>query len=144
MSIAQVIQKGAAALDLITGNQTRNVNAGNNGMPGNNVSFLDMLVTQITHQNPMEPMNNVEMVTQMTQFQTLEKLDTLNERMGSMIVYQNMMNSINLLGKEVAVSDPSTGNIITGKVDGIKIEYGFPGIVVNGSYYDFNDVVGIK
>ena len=145
MSVAQIIQKGVSTLNSITRGQSRySTTTGTTGTIGTDTNFLDLLVSQITHQNPMEPMDNEQMVTQLTQFQTLEKLDNLNESMGSLITYQNMMNSINLLGKEVAVNDPSTGSQVTGTVDGIKIMNGFPGVVVNNKFYDFNYVVGIK
>jgi len=107
-------------------------------------NFLNLLISQITNQNPLEPMDNETMVTQMTQFQTVEKLNALQEKIGSMMIYQNLMNSSNMLGKTVKIYDPSTNTTISGKVEGIRIENGFPGVVVGGNYYDVTNVQEVK
>lgn len=138
MSISQVINRGASFLNSLSPANSGAVNPSTKKM-----NFLELLISQITHQNPMEPMDNETMVNQMVQFESLEKLDQLNETMNSSMVFQNMMNSINFLGKEVAVKDDA-GNIKTGKVTGIRIEGGFPGVVVNGSFYPATSVEAIK
>ncbi|MCD4786571.1 MAG: hypothetical protein K8T10_22315 [Candidatus Eremiobacteraeota bacterium] len=111
---------------------------------GGTDNFLDLLITQITHQNPMEPMDNEAMVTQMTQMQTMQTLEELNETMGVMMLYQNLMNSINLIGKKVTVINPETGENVVGNVEGIRIENGFPGVVIDGSFYDISLVRDIE
>lgn len=42
-------------------------------------TFLQLLVTQMKHQDPLEPMNNEQMLAQMAQFSTVEQLSNLNQ-----------------------------------------------------------------
>lgn len=98
--------------------------------------FLNMLLTQITNQDPLEPMNNTEMVTQLAQFEMVEKMNNLDDKIGSMFVYQNMMNSVNFMGKEVSVLNSETGETVTGTVEGIQMQLGIPYVVIDGQCYD--------
>lgn len=95
-----------------------------------------MLLTQITNQDPLEPMNNTEMVTQLAQFEMVEKMNNLDDKIGSMFVYQNMMNSVNFMGKEVSVLNSETGETVTGTVEGIQMQLGIPYVVIDGQCYD--------
>lgn len=109
-----------------------------------NMNFLDMLVTQLTHQNPLEPMDNNQMISQMAQFNTVDKLENLNQKMEDLLVYQNMVNSSNLIGKEVVVFDDISGEMISGKVESIKVEQNKPSVVVDGITYDIANIQDIK
>ncbi|MDR0280534.1 MAG: flagellar hook assembly protein FlgD [Paucimonas sp.] len=42
-------------------------------------AFLQLLVTQMQHQNPLDPQDNSEFVAQLAQFSSLEGITTLNE-----------------------------------------------------------------
>lgn len=42
-------------------------------------AFLQLLVAQMKHQDPLEPMDNDKMMTQMAQFSTVEQLTNLNQ-----------------------------------------------------------------
>jgi flagellar basal-body rod modification protein FlgD len=69
--------------------------------------FLNLLITQLKHQDPLEPMEGTEFVTQLAQF---SELDELRELTGTQENLQNYMASLNnfaavsLLGEEVAFS----------------------------------------
>ncbi|MCE1246490.1 MAG: hypothetical protein LWY06_07600 [Firmicutes bacterium] len=98
--------------------------------------FIKLLLSQITNQNPLEPMDNSTMVTQLAQFQMVEKMGDLDDKVGSLLSYQNMMNSINLMGKKVTILNTTGGSTIKGTVEGIKMTNGTPTVVVNGTSYD--------
>ena len=110
---------------------------------GDDTSFIDLLLSQLTNQNPMEPMDNATMVTQLAQFEMVEKMDNLDDRITTMMGYQNMMNSVNMMGKTVTITDPDTGETTSGKVDSIIVQNGFPKVVINGSSYDFTSVTKV-
>jgi len=142
MDIAQIAGRGAAIVGKAMSGISATKSSGGKNPYGTN--FIDLLVSQITHQNPLEPMDNETMVTQMTQMQTMEKMEQLDNKMGTLMIYQNLMNSINLMGKRVTVVDPASGEEITGMVEGIRIENGFPGVVVGDKFYDITSVRGIN
>jgi flagellar basal-body rod modification protein FlgD len=136
VAIAGAVAQGVSALKAGSSNQSQKPSFGQ--VAGTN--FLDLLITQIVNQNPLEPMSNETMVAQMTAMQTLDKIETLNERVNTLMIHQNLMNSTNLIGKYVRIYDSYDDTELIGKVEGIKIERGFPGVVVNGQFYDVTKV----
>ncbi len=70
-------------------------------------SFLQLLVTQLSNQDPLNPMDDKEFVSELSQFSSLEQLTNLNEGMDSLIdatERQDMISAVNFMGKEVTAS----------------------------------------
>lgn len=66
--------------------------------------FLELLIQQMKHQDPMEPMSNTEYAAQLAQYSSLEQLQQLNESAESQIVLgQSLNNSFmtSLIDREV-------------------------------------------
>ena len=67
-------------------------------------AFLELLVTQLSNQDPLNPLQDQEFVAQLAQFSSLEQLENMNETMqASLLLDQSVNNSLatNLIGKEV-------------------------------------------
>lgn len=78
--------------------------------------FFELLVKELTHQDPMEPMSNRDFVTQLAQFSSLEQLYNLNLGISNIFQIQMLYQGSQLLGYEVEGIDPSTGEKIAGEV----------------------------
>lgn len=68
--------------------------------------FLQLLVTQIQNQNPLDPMSNEEFTSQLTQFSMLEQLETMNSNMTQDMTYSQSLNNtmmLSLVGKQASV-----------------------------------------
>jgi flagellar basal-body rod modification protein FlgD len=70
--------------------------------------FLNLLVTQLKYQNPLEPMDDTEFVAQLAQFSSLEQLSNINTSLESSaqldyVLSQTIANTMatTLIGKEV-------------------------------------------
>jgi flagellar basal-body rod modification protein FlgD len=70
--------------------------------------FLNLLVTQLKYQNPLEPMDDTQFVAQLAQFSSLEKLSDINTTLESStqldyVLSQTIANTMatTLIGKEV-------------------------------------------
>jgi flagellar basal-body rod modification protein FlgD len=66
--------------------------------------FLNLFVTQMRFQNPLEPMDNNQMATQLAQFNSVEALNTMTHILETMTAYQASMSNLNaagLIGKKV-------------------------------------------
>lgn len=92
---------------------------------GSNLSkdtFLQLLVTQLENQDPLNPMDDKDFIAQMAQFSSLEQMQNINTNMSAVKAYS-------LLGKTVTGTINENGNIetINGKVDSIYVD--------NGNYY---------
>ncbi|MBX6377917.1 MAG: hypothetical protein IRY95_05140, partial [Clostridia bacterium] len=63
---------GAAGQDGGRGTRTAGLDLGRD-------AFLQLLVTQLRHQNPLEPMDNREFVAELAQFSALEAMEGLRD-----------------------------------------------------------------
>ena len=82
-------------------------------------SFLQLLVTQLNNQNPLDPQDNTQFVSQLAQFSSLESMENLDTTLGSF--YSSFQSSqalqaSSLVGRsvivnssQVQVDDPSAG-----------------------------------
>jgi flagellar basal-body rod modification protein FlgD len=69
--------------------------------------FMNLFVTQMRNQNPLEPMDNYQMATQLAQFNSVEALQNLTASIKNLELYQASMNGLqlaNLIGKKVQAS----------------------------------------
>lgn len=76
---------------------------GNIGMQ----DFLNILLTQLTYQDPLKPMDNKEFMAQLAQFTTLGQTQELNTRIDALLSTQASMQSIGLIGRTVQVDTDS-------------------------------------
>lgn len=74
--------------------------------------FLNLLVTQMKYQDPLEPTDDKEFIAQMAQFSSLEQMNNLNDSF-------NKYRAYNLVGKNVEAT--VNGNKVSGFVDAIRI-----------------------
>jgi flagellar basal-body rod modification protein FlgD len=101
----------------------------------NQQDFLNLLVTQLQNQDPMNPMSDTDFIAQMAQFSTLQQ---------SQQTYQSIseMQANNMIGSTVNVS--TTGGVSdTGTVSGVIANSGSPQIVINGVPYDLSDIKSV-
>ena len=69
--------------------------------------FLNLLVTQLKHQDPLEPMEGTEFVTQLAQFSELDEMRALTSGQEDLQNYMASLNNfaaVSLLGKAVEFS----------------------------------------
>ena len=83
--------------------------------------FLNLMMTQMQNQDPMNPMNNEAMLSQLAQFSSLEQMSNLNSSFESMASSGGFLDATRLLGKEVELLDKSTGSTIKSKVDSVSM-----------------------
>jgi len=76
----------------------------------NQEDFLNLFITQLKNQNPLEPMDYYQMASQIAQFNSLDSLNRIYESMKLLNAYQSSMNSLQatgLIGKRVEVNGQS-------------------------------------
>jgi len=79
-------------------------------------AFLQLLVTQLRYQNPINPLSNEEFISQTAAFSSLEQLQNLSESVNSLTELQRSssgMALLNLVGKHV-VAESSTFSLSAG------------------------------
>lgn len=91
--------------------------------------FLNLLVTQLRYQDPLNPTSDKEFIGQMAQFSSLEQMQNVSSGISS-------VKAFNLIGKKVTGSetDEKTGEAkaVEGYVSSVKMSKGKTYVVVNG------------
>lgn len=80
--------------------------------------FMQVLMTQLTYQDPLKPMDNQEFLAQIAQFTTLEQTQQLNSNIQTLVSNQAAQQSVGLIGHTVNVttaSGPQSGTVM--KID---------------------------
>ncbi len=102
-------------------------------------SFLQLLVTQMKYQDPLNPSSNTEYVAQLAQFTQLEQLQNIN-------LAETNSQAFGLVGKDVILTTKSTAGsdtAIRGKVDYVTITGGKTKLSINGSLYSMDDLTSV-
>jgi flagellar basal-body rod modification protein FlgD len=105
--------------------------------------FLNLLVTQMTSQDPLNPMTNQDMLSQMVQFSTLQGNTAMQSTLAGMQSGQALSEANSMIGKQVNLQTDSNGGTTQGVVSGVDLSSGTPQIVVNGQSYNLNQVLAI-
>jgi flagellar basal-body rod modification protein FlgD len=66
--------------------------------------FLNLLVTQLQHQDPLNPAESTEFTAQLAQFSSLEQLNNINDNLKNMELFQTSMTNsqaVSYIGKEI-------------------------------------------
>ena len=67
-------------------------------------AFLQLLVTQLQYQDPLDPMDDKEFVAELAQFSSLEQLTEINsgiEGLSTLTQEQQMIGAVNFIGKTI-------------------------------------------
>ncbi len=100
-------------------------------------AFLQLLVTQMQYQDPLEPTADTEFISQLAQFSSLEEMQNLNESLDALanqLSYIQMQSfASNLVGKNVIMN--IDGEYVAGKVQYVEMKDGIPYLAINEKTY---------
>ena len=105
--------------------------------------FMQILLAQLTHQNPLEPMNNAEMMTQFSQLNSLQELRDIHVAVDKLSSSNQVLYLASLIGKTVKVNRPD-GNILEGVVDEVITEKDNLQLRIGTEEVSVNDIIEIK
>jgi flagellar basal-body rod modification protein FlgD len=83
------------------------------GINGN--TFLQLLVSQLTHQDPMNPTDSTTYITEEAEFSMVQSMNQLAKQNASILQSQQMQEATGFIGKNVTYVD-ATGATGTGIV----------------------------
>ncbi|NLK75714.1 MAG: hypothetical protein GX288_10570 [Clostridiales bacterium] len=99
-------------------------------------AFLQLLVTQMKYQDPLNPNTDTEYIAQLATFSQLEQLQNIGE-------LTSKSQALNLVGKNVIVrTEGKNGEIdyVSGKVDYVTLQGGKTNLSINGKLYNVDQL----
>jgi flagellar basal-body rod modification protein FlgD len=116
------------------------------GQPGKE-QFLQLLVTELRHQDPLNPMQDREFITQLAQFNALEEMQKVNKSIEAFTATQDVMAAAGFLGKTVEYHDPADlagRNVLSGQVSRVSWSTGTPKLMVGEREVDLTQIVSVR
>lgn len=98
--------------------------------------FLKLLVTQLSHQDPLAPMEDKDFIAQMAQFTSLEQMKNMNTS-------TQITQATASIGKQVTWAD-DTGKEQTGVVSAVRIVSGEPQLVIGDQNIALSKIIKIS
>lgn len=105
--------------------------------------FMQILLAQLTHQDPLEPMNNAEMMSQFSQLNSLQELRDIHAALETISISNQTTYLASLIGKTVKAKRPD-GEAVEGVVEGVVTETDQPQLLIGSETVDLTDVLEIK
>lgn len=111
--------------------------------------FLNLLMTQLRNQDPLNVQEDREFIAQLAQFSTLEQTTNLGVAMENLAGFQQMSQAANLIDREVEALIPPTNDseearVIKGLVTETRLSGNTVKLVVDGTEVDFENVTHIR
>jgi flagellar basal-body rod modification protein FlgD len=131
---------GLTEIDRIINKTLSNQNKRKTGELGKD-EFLNLLVTQLKYQDPLEPMDDKEFISQMAQFSSLEQMQNVNRSISA-------LKAFSLIGKYVYTDTNNAEGInkseyVEGEVTGVKISAGSIYLVTGEQDIPMDNVISV-
>lgn len=84
--------------------------------------FMNLLITELTHQDPFKPMDNTELSSQISQFSVVSGIDQLNSSFSALsdtMISDQALQAANLVGRDVLVAADVGYLGAGGTIDGV-------------------------
>ena len=112
------------------------------------MDFMNLLVTQLQHQNPLEPMDNQDMSAQLAQFSELQQLEEINSLFGKVLESVQRGYASSLIGKNVSFTATGADGLtesLSGEVEEILLggEADIE-LIVGGQNLSLSDVLSVR
>src|ERR1700733_15287485 len=114
---------------------TSGTSSSSSSLPINEDQFLQMLMTELQNQNPMDPNSSdpTTFVTELAQFTSVEQEIDTAQSTATLASGQSTASAVEMIGANVNYTDPTTGATDTGTVQSVEITSSGPTLTVNGT-----------
>ena len=135
MSLPTTSVPAAGTTNTAATTSTSSTNSSSSSLPITQNQFLQMLMTELQNQNPMNPNSSDPMsfVTELAQFTSVEQETNTAESTATLASSQSTASAIALLGHTVNYTDPTTGATDSGTVQSVEISSSGPTLTINGT-----------
>ncbi len=106
-------------------------------------AFLQLMVTQMRYQDPLQPQDNSQFLAQLAQFTALEQMTNVAQTNESVALFLKMSFEHQLIGRTVEVTTEQ-GQTLSGVVQGLKMVDGDPQLLIGDSTYPLSAVTKME
>jgi flagellar basal-body rod modification protein FlgD len=123
--------------------------AGTNQLPNKSLGlkatdFINMMVTQLQNQDPLQPTSNQDLLAQMSQIGQMQAATDLQTSLQTITLQNNISSAGNLIGKMVTGQDQK-GVPMNGLVNSVKVVDGAVSLELdNGKELSLSNITGIS
>ena len=130
-------EKTRAQLQVDAFNKTLEVNGRASKQELGKDDFLQLLIAQLTHQDPTAPMDDTQFIAQMAQFSSLEQMTNMSTGFTKLSALLASSEATAAIGKqvEIEVGETTISGTITAATRG-----DFPQVRVNDEWYDWSQI----
>lgn len=104
--------------------------------------FMELLVTQLRNQDPLEPVNQQDFLGQLAQFSSLEGIERLNLNFSESLKFQQLSQGGALVGSRVEYTT-AEGELRTGRVDSARVLNGELRFQIGDDSVGLGDLTGV-
>ncbi len=123
-----------AAIDPTSSDAASSSASSNSAYGLNFQSLLQIILTQLTYQDPLKPLDNFEFVSQLAQFSQLEQFQTLNTDVQSLVAAETANQAVGLIGHKVSLTSGTSGSsTASGSVTAANISGSTPSLTITTS-----------
>jgi len=107
-------------------------------------NYLNLLVTQLQNQDPLNPMDNNQMTAQLTSLSQLGQLEGLNGSFSKILLAAQMTEATGMIGKNVTFLSSDGSTQLTGAVSGVRVSNGNVTLTVGNNNVDPSTVLSVS
>ena len=86
-------------------------------------SFIQLMVTELQEQDPLNPMDNTQLLTQLSQIESIQSSQQLSQTLGGEALGQSVATGSSLLNQSIQGTD-ANGNAVSGVVSSVSVANG--------------------
>ncbi|MGF6805618.1 flagellar basal-body rod modification protein FlgD [Paraburkholderia sp. Clong3] len=98
-------------------------------------SLLQIILTQLTYQDPLKPVDNFEFVSQLAQFTSLEQTRQITDKINDLLSVQSATQTLGLLGRNVDVQTDTA--LLSGIVKSVSFKDSQPQLTIETESGEF-------
>ena len=106
-------------------------------------AFLELLIAQLSNQDPSAPMDSDSLMTQTSQMASMEALTELSTTQRESFALQMRTNALGLLGQQVSYVGADGTTAVTGTASTVSFAGPVPTVVVDGTEVPLNAVSAV-
>lgn len=122
------------------------INMGQSVQPGGELGkdeFLNLLMTQLSNQDPMDPMDSTESIAQLAQFSALEQMQNVSAQIQKQRHSSALLDSMLLQGQAVEIG-LQTGEVATGVIENAFWSNDEMNLQINGRTIPMSEIDSMK